>query len=310
MANNIIGTVGVGAQSVKPDWNQNDPNAKDYIKNRPGGYTDDPVLLLDSFDVSTIVTMYSSNYFEMPNFIELKAGTGYNFAYEDGTVAEFVATQSGEYVECGDDAMDVSYDVNHRRVRLRCDTNAKRSYIMDNMRKDTHLLTVVEQSVIEIPEKYMPDGLRKTVNTLANDNESDPIVYFEDDTENGDLKSYSGGWKNWQKQNINGEVHEAVRRGILGPIRMFYSKNEQEGASQKQREYEAFECKRTLNEQFAEIQYWCPGIGAFIEWYSDDFAAIRYPTEFVLASSTSGSTKKFKITVDDTGTISATEVTD
>lgn len=23
----------------QPDWNQNDPNAKDYIKNRPGGYT-------------------------------------------------------------------------------------------------------------------------------------------------------------------------------------------------------------------------------------------------------------------------------
>lgn len=42
MANNIIGTVGVGAQSVKPDWNQNDPNAKDYIKNRPGGYVIPP----------------------------------------------------------------------------------------------------------------------------------------------------------------------------------------------------------------------------------------------------------------------------
>ena len=24
---------------MKPDWNQNDPNAKNYIKNRPGGYT-------------------------------------------------------------------------------------------------------------------------------------------------------------------------------------------------------------------------------------------------------------------------------
>ena len=44
MANNIIGTVGIGAQSVKPDWNQNDPNAKDYIKNRPGGYTIAPSL--------------------------------------------------------------------------------------------------------------------------------------------------------------------------------------------------------------------------------------------------------------------------
>lgn len=42
MANNIIGTVGVGAQSVKPDWNQNDPHAKDYIKNRPGGYVIPP----------------------------------------------------------------------------------------------------------------------------------------------------------------------------------------------------------------------------------------------------------------------------
>lgn len=42
MANNIIGTVGIGAQSVKPDWNQNDPNAKDYIKNRPGEYVIPP----------------------------------------------------------------------------------------------------------------------------------------------------------------------------------------------------------------------------------------------------------------------------
>lgn len=28
----------------QPDWNQNDPNAKDYIKNRPGGYTIVPSL--------------------------------------------------------------------------------------------------------------------------------------------------------------------------------------------------------------------------------------------------------------------------
>lgn len=38
MANNIIGTVGIGAASVQPDWNQNDPKAKNYVKNRPGGY--------------------------------------------------------------------------------------------------------------------------------------------------------------------------------------------------------------------------------------------------------------------------------
>ena len=31
--------------------------------------------------------------------------------------------------------------------------------------------------------------------------------------------------------------------------------------------------------------------------------------EIIIPSSTSGSTKKFKLTVDDTGTVSATEVT-
>lgn len=28
----------IGTLDNQPDWNQNDPNAKDYIKNRPGGY--------------------------------------------------------------------------------------------------------------------------------------------------------------------------------------------------------------------------------------------------------------------------------
>ena len=36
---------------------------------------------------------------------------------------------------------------------------------------------------------------------------------------------------------------------------------------------------------------------------------VEIPETFILHSSTAGSTKKFKITVDDTGTLSATEVT-
>ena len=39
------------------------------------------------------------------------------------------------------------------------------------------------------------------------------------------------------------------------------------------------------------------------------YEEVRCPTTFTLSSSTSGSSKKFKITVDDSGTISATEVT-
>ena len=36
---------------------------------------------------------------------------------------------------------------------------------------------------------------------------------------------------------------------------------------------------------------------------------VEIPETFILHSSTAGSTKRFKITVDDTGTLSATEVT-
>ena len=36
---------------------------------------------------------------------------------------------------------------------------------------------------------------------------------------------------------------------------------------------------------------------------------VEIPETFILHSSTAGSTKKFKITVDDAGTLSATEVT-
>ena len=32
-----------GGQTVQADWAQNDPSAADYVKNRPGGYYDDPV---------------------------------------------------------------------------------------------------------------------------------------------------------------------------------------------------------------------------------------------------------------------------
>lgn len=47
MANNIIGTVGIGAASVQPDYNQNDPKAKNYIKNRPGGYVIPPTFAIE-----------------------------------------------------------------------------------------------------------------------------------------------------------------------------------------------------------------------------------------------------------------------
>ena len=85
MANNIIGTVGIGAQSVKPDWNQNDPNAKDYIKNRPGGYAVAPSLEItwdgDATGKETIVILDGMTLVkiadEAPSIEKFAVGTSY-----------------------------------------------------------------------------------------------------------------------------------------------------------------------------------------------------------------------------------------
>ena len=36
----------LGGEQVQTDWNQNDATAKDYIKNRPGGYAVTPSLVI------------------------------------------------------------------------------------------------------------------------------------------------------------------------------------------------------------------------------------------------------------------------
>ena len=99
MANNIIGTVGIGAQSVKPDWNQNDPNAKDYIKNRPGGYAVAPSVEItwdgDTTGKETIVVPNNGTLVkiadEAPSIEKFTVGTDYRAiimaetTYSDGS---------------------------------------------------------------------------------------------------------------------------------------------------------------------------------------------------------------------------------
>ena len=88
MANNIIGTVGIGAQSVKPDWNQNDPNAKDYIKNRPGGYAAAP-----SFEITWDGNTTGKETVVVPN-----SGTLVKIADEAPSIEKFTVGNSYEAI--------------------------------------------------------------------------------------------------------------------------------------------------------------------------------------------------------------------
>lgn len=73
-----------GGGQVQPDWNQNDTSAKDYIKNRPGGYYDDPVEI-----EGEIYSGKLNDEIKEPPFT-LIAGDTYRVKI-DGTVQEYVA---------------------------------------------------------------------------------------------------------------------------------------------------------------------------------------------------------------------------
>ena len=111
MANNIIGTVGIGAQSVKPDWNQNDPNAKDYIKNRPGGYAVAPSVEItwdgDTTGKETIVVPDKGTLVkiadEAPSIEKFAVGTSYK------AVIMFETTYSDGSNETGQKQIDLIY---------------------------------------------------------------------------------------------------------------------------------------------------------------------------------------------------------
>lgn len=73
----------------QPDWNQNDPNAKDYIKNRPGGYAVAPSLEItwdgDTTGKETVAiadnTMLVKIADEAPQIDVFDTGNGYRAVF-------------------------------------------------------------------------------------------------------------------------------------------------------------------------------------------------------------------------------------
>ena len=126
----IIGTLGSGhivmGKNVIPDWNQNDPQAEDYIKNRPGGYDVPPIVDI-SWDGDMTgkekVQMAEGVYLvkianEAPTFESFNADKAFlevGIIYDGTTSSESGETtirldESGDAYAIGDIALGVSSD--------------------------------------------------------------------------------------------------------------------------------------------------------------------------------------------------------
>lgn len=159
MANNIIGTVGIGAQSVKPDWNQNDPNAKDYIKNRPGGYT----IRQDGTSVFASGTAQQSDTIIAKGF---KEGQEFVVEFSGMTTQTMKALRNddeGFLYFCTLGKYPDNADENDFFLGILASENTTMLLANGDYVGKTYTITTHEIDDIPIAEKYMPNGYPKHV---------------------------------------------------------------------------------------------------------------------------------------------------
>ena len=316
---------------IQSDWNQNDNTKPDYIKNRPF-YTGDPVetVLVEESTVSFTNHGAGFYYAKIPTTIELTAGETYKVSW-DGATYECVCESIMGYSVIGNPSiMGVGADTGDPFVITPlADDHGTEIYTNDTSASHTiSISSFVASEVVKIPDKYISDTFRDII--IA----GDPLIWSNDE------------WNNYYALFLSGKLlqittnADSVKRGYV--LSMFY------GATSKISFIDSSGNLYNLQNNSNAVElYWAPLLTTTGDLYlrylqnasspsngtleyailGSNSAVLKFTTknanenpvtrrvvlegdkEFILSSSTTGSTKRFKITVDDSGALAATEVT-
>ena len=327
---NVDTTGSSSGGSAQPDWNQNDSTATDYIKNRPF-YTSDPVETV-FVEESTVAFsgdggLYSA---QIQSNFEATAGETYKVTW-DGATYECVCVDFSNFLFIGN--LSIAFggsDIGEPFLMGMANGSGIRIYTKDASASHTISISWSIAEVTQIPDKYISNTFRDVA--IA----GNPLNWSEDD-----WAKYYGLFQSGKLLMING-IGSSRSEGYV--LSMFYSSSVRNMSVVSS----TGDLYRLMSNSYSEENkfYWAPIIysGMFYFRYeqtgsdinsvnreeyekleiSDGLTfttknanqeAVRQKVvlegdkEIILSSSTSGSTKKFKITVDDSGALSATEVT-
>lgn len=289
---------GAGGSGVQSDWNQNDKTAPDYVKNRPF-YTGDPVetVLLEETTI-TITIAADENLISSSFPYSFEVGQTYVITF-DGVDTEYPAYELDGVVVVG---YDYSLVVGGSGYIVMASNGAISLITKDSSLAGSHTIVIkgYTQEIIKIDAKYLP---------------SDNAPYKVPIVINKDLKKLTDKEKEY--------INDAFKSGAL----IIYGYDENHGGKHSAITYFNFDKSTSLFQftHFREtyIEYYDSSVSetAFVVELSNDglHEIAKYETKnilqekplnyFVIASSTAGSAKRFKITVDDSGTLTTTEVT-
>ena len=321
------GSSGGSGASVQSDWNQNNDTAADYIKNRPF-YTGDTVetVLVEESTVSFSGSggMYSA---QIQSNFEATAGETYKVSW-DGAAYECVCVDFSNSLFIGN--LSIAFggsDTGEPFLMGIANGSGIGIYTKDTSASHTISISGIIAEVTQIPDKYVSDTFRDVV--IA----GDPLYWSEND-----WTKYYGLFQSGKLLMING-IGTSRSEGYV--LSMSYSPRNchmsvvsstgdfyKLGAYQDGEEtkfywapiisYNAFyfryqESGSYTSEEYERLEL-SDGLTFTTKNANEDEdirkkVVLEGDKEIILSSSTSGSTKKFRVTVDDSGTISATEVT-
>ena len=241
-----------------PDWNQNDPTAVDYVKNRPF-YDGNMVIVDGTFDFLAEEDVYAAKlrdisgvFSESEKYVVNFDGTDYSVSYSDDGFGDWLST--------------CPIQIRPYQGELFAMTNSGGSHSVSLKGRYKELL----------PEKYLPSTAAQVMN-ITYAPSYDELVAARKHYYNGGILTILGD----------------IVTNILGDI------TDEDGISLT---IESGTYTFTASDDHTiTMQHYYRLTKAPTDGYA--------PTAIYLRSDTSNSKKQFKITVDDSGTLTATEVT-
>ena len=325
----LIESIEAGGVGVQPDWNQNDETAADYVKNRPF-YTGEPVETVFVEESTTAFSDEGGLYGgEVTSTFSATVGNTY-IVYWDGAVYESVcADYRAGLTAIGNLSIAGAGADTGEPFFIVPDGSSIYIYTADTSASHTFSISGFVPEVVKIDEKYLPKasensyGIIKTSDVVSaynfpllaqHDQMVDAIAAFR--TRNASIV-WNGANVIHAKYNSSSDTISVVFANE--PLKVLTYSNDN-----------GFYNKTLGSPTYGELQgnqvriinaegvytvlstegtpdgtTLCVGAGR-ISIGGSYYGVSK--TEMILKSSTAGSTKNFRITVDDSGTITATEV--
>lgn len=326
---------GVGGSSVQPDWNQNNDTADDYIKNRPFYEAKQSTTLLDgTFAFVNSDGMYMAQPKSTYDLIE---GETYTITFDNVTYKCSAIKVNGEVYVLGNLSIGGAGDNTGEPFVI--SVNNHQWMMATNTSEGTHSVSVAGNTIVitKVPEKYLPP----VVGRVGTNDSSEIFNCYDLNVASGKsshaegfqttasgINSHAEGWVTTASgETSHAEGWKTIARGAYSHAEGHSTTasgaySHAEGAyTLASSDYQHVQGKYNIKDN-ANIYAHIVGNGSFssdgkgrsnahtLDWSGNAwFAGTVEGTAMIVKSSTEGSSKRFKITVDDSGVITATEIT-